>query len=295
MKRRLYAGMLVLVLIFSMTACGKPAETKNPDSGAQASENMGGSAENEVSIDTEDDMDIDDYPADETDIDDYIRDEADMDIEEEDTPDADLSQIILKEAPDVSSYAEASFENPAQFGQWVQVTQGLSVRHPDGNYEKGYTPIYYRITGMSDPLTPEEMDAYALQVIANDTSDYDVDYMQEWREADYGYVARRIDYEVYIPQTDFEGTYGNYYDGTFFSVDAQGELASCSDTVTISPRDAIYDELDDYYPNGGCVIKMANVGYFAEDKDSPEYAPYLMLSWYNFSSNEDEDRYFLRP
>lgn len=47
MKKRLYAGLLALVLMFSMTACGKPAENPNPEQGTQGTENVDSSEKNE--------------------------------------------------------------------------------------------------------------------------------------------------------------------------------------------------------------------------------------------------------
>lgn len=47
MKKRLYAGLLALVLMFSMTACGKPAENPDPEQGTQGTENVDSSEKNE--------------------------------------------------------------------------------------------------------------------------------------------------------------------------------------------------------------------------------------------------------
>lgn len=47
MKKRLYTGLLALVLMFSMTACGKPAENPNPEQGTQGTENVDSSEKNE--------------------------------------------------------------------------------------------------------------------------------------------------------------------------------------------------------------------------------------------------------
>ena len=40
MKRKWYAIMLALVLMFSVTACGKPTETQSPEQGTQGTENV---------------------------------------------------------------------------------------------------------------------------------------------------------------------------------------------------------------------------------------------------------------
>ena len=47
MKRKWYAIMLALVLMFSVTACGKPTETQNPEQGTQGTENVDSSEKNE--------------------------------------------------------------------------------------------------------------------------------------------------------------------------------------------------------------------------------------------------------
>lgn len=48
MKKRLYAGLLALVLMFSVTACSKPAENPNPEQGTQGTENVDSSEKNET-------------------------------------------------------------------------------------------------------------------------------------------------------------------------------------------------------------------------------------------------------
>ena len=47
MKRKWYAIMLALVLMFSVTACGKPTETQSPEQGTQGTENVDSSEKNE--------------------------------------------------------------------------------------------------------------------------------------------------------------------------------------------------------------------------------------------------------
>lgn len=47
MKRKWYAIMLALVLMFSVTACGKPTETQTPEQGTQGTENVDSSEKNE--------------------------------------------------------------------------------------------------------------------------------------------------------------------------------------------------------------------------------------------------------
>lgn len=48
MKKRMYAGLLALVLMFSVTACGKPAENSDPEQGTQGTENVDSSEKNET-------------------------------------------------------------------------------------------------------------------------------------------------------------------------------------------------------------------------------------------------------
>lgn len=53
MKKRMYAGLLALVLMFSVTACGKPAENPNPEQGTQGTENVDSSEKNETPENTD--------------------------------------------------------------------------------------------------------------------------------------------------------------------------------------------------------------------------------------------------
>lgn len=278
--RKWYAGALALVLLFGVTACGKEAE-------APVSESTDSYEETELEENMEDDLFTEDGFEEEPELEEEL---------EEEEPEVDLSQIVFNETPDVSGFVEGSFENPAQFGQWVQMHENLEIRQPDGSYEKGTIEVYYRITGMSDPLTPEEMDTYTEKVIANDPDSFDVGQMKEWREGYGGYMPRRIDYEAYVPfSSEFEADYGEYYEAVISAYDKNGDDAFHSGTIVASPSDAIYDEISDNYPNGGFLIKFENIGFFAEDKTASEYAPYLHIYGHDFITGEDEQRYFQRP
>lgn len=281
MGKKWLSLLLVCGLVFSTAACGAPKDAESESSEVSVSE-------------PEDSEEIPEESFDES----IPEEEVDLEEEEffeEEEPEVDLSQIIVEETPDVSDCPEGTLEAPAQFGQWVQVTLKMEIRNEDGDYEKGYTPIYYRITGLSEPLTAEEMDGYIQQVIVNDESEDYVTYMQEWREPEEGKTARRIDYEAYIPQTEFQADYGYYYDNAIFSVDGNGEFVSLQESICVSPRDAIYDEMGESYPHGGCVIKLSNVGIFEEDENAYDYAKYLMINWFESPTGEDEDCFFEIP
>lgn len=281
MGKRWLSLLLVCGLVFSTAACGAPKDAESGSGEVSASEPEDSEAIPEESFDES-----------------IPEEEADLEEEEffeEEEPEADLSQIIVEEMPDVSDCPEGTLEAPAQFGQWVQVTLKLEIRNEDGSYERGYTPIYYRITGLSEPLTAEEMDGCIQQVIINDESEDYVTYMQEWREPEEGKTARRIDYEAYIPRTEFQADYGYYYDNAIFSVDANGEFVSLQESICVSPRDAIYDEMGESYSHGGCVIRLSNVGIFEEDENASDHAKYLMINWFESPAGEDEDCFFEIP